>query len=201
MSEMLSVAHAQQLEPSPWVRRFLPWIPNNLGAQVLDLAFGTGRHASYLVQAGYSVLAIDRDLAALAKVSGRNIETRQIDLEVDFSQLQWPCQANSLSGIVVTNYLHRPLLPLLANSLAPGGVLIYETFARGNAAFGKPSNPAFLLESGELFEFARHFQLHVLAFEDGKIMQPKEAMVQRICCIKLAECDGLLALRPLTDIE
>lgn len=201
MSEIPVPTNAAQLAPSPWVRRFMPWIPNIQGLPVLDLACGSGRHARYLAQAGYSVLAIDKDVTALACAKSHNIDTLQIDLEVDFSQLQWPCDADSLSGIVVTNYLHRALFPLLASSLALGGVLIYETFAHGNGAFGKPSNPAFLLEQGELIEFARRFQLHVLAFEDGKAMQPKEAMVQRICCIKLAHGDDLSGLRPLANTE
>ncbi len=188
----------ESLAPSAWVRRFLPWIPNISGLPVLDLACGRGRHAHLLAQAGYSVLAIDRDEAALACAKGHNIDARQIDLEVDVQLLQWPCSTASLSGIVVTNYLHRPLFPLLASSLVPGGVLIYETFARGNAAFGKPSNPDFLLEQGELIEFARSAHLHVLAFEEGKIVQPKEAMVQRICCIKLKEESDLMALHPLS---
>jgi hypothetical protein len=86
--------------------------------------------------------------------------------------------------VIVTNYLYRPLLADLLGSLAPNGMLIYETFADGNAAFGKPSNPDFLLQSGELLELARMYGLRVIAFEDGVVNTPKPAMVQRICAVK-----------------
>jgi hypothetical protein len=84
-------------------------------------------------------------------------------------------------GIVVTNYLHRPLLPVLAEALAPGGVVIYETFAAGNERFGRPSNPDFLLHPGELLEaFAA---LTVIAFEQGELSLPRPAVIQRIAAI------------------
>jgi SAM-dependent methyltransferase len=92
-----------------------------------------------------------------------------------------PFAAGRYAGIVVTNYLHRPLMAQLAASLRPDGILIYETFAIGNEAFGKPSNPAFLLAPGELLDIARAAGLRVLAFEDGCIGTPKPAMVQRLC--------------------
>jgi hypothetical protein len=80
---------------------------------------------------------------------------------------------------VVTNYLHRPLLPLLAEALSPGGVLIYETFGQGNARFGKPSNPDFLLQPGELLAFADTFGLTVLAYRCGEVSTPHPAILQR----------------------
>jgi SAM-dependent methyltransferase len=94
---------------------------------------------------------------------------------------QWPFAAGRFAAIVVTNYLYRPLLAQLAASLAPDGVLIYETFALGNEAFGKPSNPDFLLRPGELLGLARDAGLRVIAFEDGCVATPKPAMVQRLC--------------------
>ncbi len=104
----------------------------------------------------------------------------------------WPFGALRFAAIVVTNYLHRPLLPYLAYSLAPGGVLIYETFAVGNGAFGKPSNPAFLLQPGELLHFALGCTppLRIVAFEDGHVVQPMPAMVQRLCAVRPAESSG-----------
>ena len=72
----------------------------------------------------------------------------------------------------------------MLDSLATNGVLIYETFADGNAQFGKPSNPAFLLQAGELLELARDHELRVVAFEDGVVEAPKPAMVQRLCAVK-----------------
>jgi len=100
----------------------------------------------------------------------------------------WPFEAGRFAGIVVTNYLHRPLLPHIFDSLAPGGVLIYETFAQGNERFGKPSNPLFLLQRGELLNAVRQAVelYHVLAFEEGFVDMPKPAMVQRICVVKKA---------------
>jgi hypothetical protein len=101
----------------------------------------------------------------------------------------WPFGENRFSGIVIANYLHRPLFPYLFDSLAPDGVLIAETFAHGNAQFGKPSNPDFLLAPGELLEIARagaSTAMRVIAFEDGYVDLPKPAMVQRICLVKSA---------------
>ena len=91
----------------------------------------------------------------------------------------WPLPGERFQGIVVTNYLHRPLFPVLADSLAPGGVLLYETFMLGNERYGKPSNPAFLLRPGELWQAFR--SLHLIAFEQGTVAEPKAAMIQRLC--------------------
>lgn len=166
-------------QASPWVQRFAPLIP---GGEVLDLACGTGRHARHLAALDHAVLAVDRDPAALAAAAGDNITTSEIDLEQEGAG--WPFGPARFAGIVVTNYLHRPLLAELIGSLAPQGVLIYETFADGNAQFGKPSNPAFLLQAGELLELARSHGLRVIAFEEGVVAAPKTAMVQRICAVK-----------------
>jgi SAM-dependent methyltransferase len=169
---------------SPWVQRFAPLIP---GGEVLDLACGNGRHSRHLVTLGHAVIAVDRRPDALAATAGPGIVTSDIDLEVDGAA--WPFGPNRFAGIVVTNYLHRPLLADMTGSLAPNGVLIYETFADGNAAFGKPSNPDFLLKPGELLELARQQGLRVIAFEDGIVMEDGQpggtrAMVQRICAVK-----------------
>jgi SAM-dependent methyltransferase len=161
---------------SPWVARFARLVPDG---EVLDLACGGGRHARHLAALGHPVLAVDRDPAALAAAAGQGIVTLQCDLEDEAAA--WPFEAARFAGIIVTNYLHRPLIPHLANSLMPNGLLIYETFARGNEAFGKPSNPAFLLAEGELLQHAQRHRLRVLAFEDGYVNAPKAAMVQRLC--------------------
>ncbi len=168
--------HAPTTTASPWVRRFAASVPNG---EVLDLACGGGRHARLFAERGHLVLAVDRDPQALAATSGPGITTRETDLEAEGAH--WPFAAGRFAGIVVTNYLHRPLLADLVKSLAPDGVLIYETFALGNEAFGKPSNPAFLLRPGELLEMAAQGGLTVLAFEDGVVTQPKLARVQRLC--------------------
>lgn len=155
--------------------------------QALDLACGGGRHARLLASLGLDVLAVDRDPQALAATAGERIQTLAFDLERPdvASDPAFPLGAGRYTGIVVTNYLHRPLLPLLLSALAEGGVLVYETFAQGNGQFGKPSNPDFLLASGELLQtVADHpdrSSLRVIAFEDGYTASPKPAMVQRIC--------------------
>ncbi|QBE64965.1 class I SAM-dependent methyltransferase [Pseudoduganella lutea] len=174
---------------SPWVQRFAPLIP---GGEVLDLACGNGRHSRHLVTLGHAVIAVDRRPDALAATAGPGIVTSDIDLEA--GDTPWPFGPNRFAGIVVTNYLHRPLLADMVGSLAPNGVLVYETFADGNAAFGKPSNPDFLLKPGELLELARQQGLRVIAFEDGIVNHvgnpaggqagKPAAVVQRICAVK-----------------
>ncbi len=182
--------HGMNDQASPWVQRFAPLIP---GGEVLDLACGSGRHARHLAALGHSVIAVDRDPAALAAAAGPDIITTEIDLELEGAA--WPFGANRFAGIVVTNYLHRPLTADMLASLAPDGVLIYETFADGNAQFGKPSNPDFLLQPGELLDWARDHELRVIAFEDGVVAAPKAAMVQRICAVK-QEFPRVAALLP-----
>ena len=169
-----------QDQPSGWVARFAPLLPPG---EALDLACGHGRHARLLAALGHTVLAVDRDPAALAACAGPGVRALQLDLEEE--GCCWPFAPGRFVGIVVTNYLHRPLFPLLIDCLAEGGVLIYETFAAGNGQFGKPSNPAFLLEPGELLR--RTAGLRVLAFEDGYVDSPQPAMVQRICALKVGD--------------
>lgn len=165
-----------------WVQRFLPLIAE--GGSVLDVACGHGRHSLLLAKRGYQVAAVDRDAAVLAEISAEApaIATRQADLEGG----PWPYYGRTFDGVVVTNYLFRPLLPLLLNALDINGVLIYETFMVGNEHFGKPSNPAFLLRPGELLEVVRP-RLTVVAFEQGQIDTPRPAMVQRLCAVRGGE--------------
>ncbi len=158
--------------PSEWVVRFADLVPR--GGTVLDVAAGAGRHARFFLGRGHRVVAIDRDVRALGAVAG--LETVRADLE-DGSP--WPLAERRFDGIVVTSYLNRPLLPLLVERLASGGVLIYETFARGHERFGKPSNPAFLLEPGELLR-AVAGRLRVVAFEDVTLA---DRVVQRIVAV------------------
>ena len=164
---------------SDWVRRFAPLVGEG---EVLDLACGGGRHARHFAERGHQVLALDRNADSLAELTAGagtgSIATVQFDLEDGVSP--WPFAAGRFAGIVVTNYLHRPLFSHLASSLAADGVLIYETFAIGNEAFGKPSNPDFLLQEGELLALAAQYKLRVIAFEDGVSAFPKPAMVQRL---------------------
>jgi SAM-dependent methyltransferase len=187
----MALPHAALDEASRWVARFAPLIPQG---EVLDLACGGGRHARLLAAAGHQVLAVDRDAAALERAAGKGIGTLRVDLEDPAEGgVCWPFEAGRFAGIVVTNYLHRRLFPHIVASLAPEGVLIYETFAQGNERFGKPSNPDFLLAPGELLDATR--ALRVIAFEDGYVSLPKPAMVQRICALKAPAGSNLERLR------
>lgn len=161
------------LPPSPWVRRWVGFI--RPGGAVLDVACGGGRHARWLAELGFEVDAVDRDPGLFA-APPPGVTLLRADLEGG----PWPYAGRRFDAIVVTNYLHRPLLATLADSLEPGGVLVYETFARGNERFGKPSNPDFLLAPGELLA-AVAGRLRVLGYEDLVVEEPRPAAVQRIC--------------------
>jgi SAM-dependent methyltransferase len=173
-------ADSQSTAPSAWVARFAPLVAP--GAPVLDLACGGGRHARLFLELGHPVLAVDRHLTPLGALAGHpGLETLEFDLEIGGEAGEPPSFfARRFGGLVVTNYLHRPLLEPLAAALAPGGVLIYETFALGNERFGKPSNPDFLLQEGELLR-AYLGRLKIVAYEDVVVGTPRPAAVQRLC--------------------
>jgi SAM-dependent methyltransferase len=177
-STLRQEAHGPSQLPSAWIVRYATLIPP--GARVLDLACGRGRHARWFAGRGCRVLAVDRDNDALASMAGvPSIETAAADIESG----EWPFSGERFDAIVVTNYLHRPLFPHLLAALAGNGTLLYETFARGNEAYGRPSNPAFLLEPGELL---RTFQgcLQVVAFEEGRNAdRGRPAVVQRVAAV------------------
>jgi SAM-dependent methyltransferase len=163
--------------PSAWVARCARLIVP--GGSVLDLACGNGRHALFLQTGGWRVTAVDRDAGALAGLRGHvGMEVVEADLEAG----DWPLGARRFDGIVVTNYLHRPLFSRLVKALDEGGVLIYETFMQGNERFGRPSNPDFLLRPGELLEAFGSMQ--IVAFEQGEVAMPKPAMLQRLCAVR-----------------
>ena len=166
--------------PSAWIERFAGEIEP--GGQVLDLACGSGRHSIYLLRRGHPVTASDIDVSALADIRG------EADLEIvaaDLENAGWPFSGRRFAAVVVTNYLHRPLFPHIVSALAPGGLLLYETFAAGNERFGQPRNPAYLLKRGELLSgiFAG---LTILAYEDLTVEAPRPAALQRICARKPA---------------
>jgi len=173
---MTADPHELQI-PSAWVVRWADRIP--AGGRVLDVACGSGRHARYFAALGHTVEAVDGDPARVALLAGTpGISTRTADLE----GAPWPYSGEQFAGIVVVNYLHRPLIPQLLASLAPDGILIYETFAAGNERYGRPSSPAYLLQPGELLEAVRG-RLRVVAYEDLYVAEPKPALIQRICAI------------------
>ncbi len=142
------------------------------GDRVLDVACGGGRHLRWLAAQGFQLTGVDRDAAALAPLQSLG---RMVVADIEGGP--WPLAGEAFDAVVVTNYLWRPLWPALRAALAPGGVLIYETFATGNAAFGKPANPDFLLQPGELLEACRGLQ--IVAYEDGFLDGPPRC-VQRI---------------------
>ena len=156
----------------------MQWSARVPAGPVLDLACGSGRHARFFAGLGHDVVAVDRDVVALAALAGEpRIRTVAADLEDGGA---WPLPGQRFAGVVVTNYLHRPLFPALAAALAPGGLLLYETFMLGNERFGKPSNPQFLLRPGELWR-ELGAGLQVLGFAQGYQRFPKPAMIQRLC--------------------
>jgi SAM-dependent methyltransferase len=169
------------LAASPWVRRWSHLVP--AGARVLDVACGSGRHVDWFVQRGCTVTGLDRDAAAVSPLRGK----AEI-IVADIENAAWPLAGRSFDAIVVTNYLWRALLPTVRASLAPAGVLIYETFAQGQQTVGKPSNPAFLLSPGELLVAAEG--LHIVAYENGFLSAP-ERFVQRLVAIRDAPQAGL----------
>lgn len=168
------------LAPSPWFLRHAHLVPPR--ARVLDLACGHGRHARLFAQRGAEVLAVDRDAEALAAIEGvAGIETLRVDLE----DSGWPFANGRFDAIVVANYLHRPLLPQIVAGVADDGALLYETFARGNEAYGRPSNPAFLLEPGELVAAVGR-RLTIVEFAQGLVVgNGRTAVVQRIAAVGL----------------
>ncbi|MFO1078619.1 MAG: class I SAM-dependent methyltransferase [Planctomycetota bacterium] len=166
--------------PAPFVCRWLPQVPD--GGSVLDVAAGGGRHAALFAAHGHPVTAVDRDTAALRALADRGLEIVEADLENG----PWPLPGRTFAAVVVVNYLWRPLLPVLVASVAPGGLLLYETFAVGHERFGRPRNPDFLLRDGELLQVADP-GLEVLEYAHGADGDPPTAMRQRLC-----------ARRPLT---
>lgn len=170
--------------PSPWVVRFAPLITGS----VLDIACGAGRHTRYFLSRGHRVTAIDRDLSRMADLRGvEGLELHETDLEDGTASLP----NGQFGGVIVTNYLWRPLLPAIVASVAEDGVLLYQTFAVGNEAHGKPRNPDFLLQPGELLDAVRG-QLQVIAYENGVTNDPHPAVIQRICAVRRNAADTAL---------
>lgn len=192
-------------QASAWVTRWSTWLP--AGARVLDFAGGAGRNLPPLLARGARVTLADRDAQALALARQRaaalsapgpvevrlagdaagqldrsagGLETREADLE----NAPWPFGERGFDAVICCNFLHRPRQDLLAALVAPGGLLIQETFAQGNARYGRPSNPEFLLQPGELFRAAERAGLVVLAFEHGFTPTPGPAIVQRVCAMR-----------------
>lgn len=170
-------------DASPWIQRWSHLI--RLHGSVLDLACGRGRHVRWFAGRGHPVVGVDNAPDALQALDdlaqGGQVRTLLVDVE----NAPWPLVAQGaprqFDGVIVTNYLWRPLLPTVVSSLACGGVLLYETFAHGNASVGKPARPDFLLQPGELLQACQG--LRIVAFEDGFCTRP-DRFVQRIAAVR-----------------
>lgn len=184
---------------SGWIQRWSHLVPS--GGCVLDLACGHGRHVRWFASRGHAVVALDRSqeaLDAIADLTAGPEAPRVQTLQADIENLAWPLlqdgKEQTFDSVVVTNYLWRPLLPTVVRSVAPGGVLLYETFAHGNASVGRPARPDFLLQPGELLQACR--DLRIVAYEDGFCADPPR-FVQRIAAVREAHPDA--ARRGETD--
>lgn len=166
------------LLPFPWIVRFAPLVRRE--APVLDVACGAGRHTRLFLERGHAVTAVDVDVSGLADLHKQpGLEAVEADLE----RAAWPLPGRRFGAVVVTNYLWRPLFGTILDAVDEGGVLLYETFALGNEAYGRPSNPNFLLEPGELIDRV-HGRLQVVAYEHGRMDQPRPAIKQRLCAVR-----------------
>lgn len=163
-------------DASDWIHRWAHLVA--AGGTVLDVAAGSGRHSAFFAARGHPVTAVDRDDAALRAING--VATTIV---ADLEGAPWPLPGRRFDAVVVTNYLWRPLLPDVVAAVAPGGVLLYETFAVGNETVGRPARPDFLLARAELLGVAAG--LHVVAYEDGFLTDP-ERFVQRIVAVREA---------------
>ena len=161
-------------EPSAWIARFAHLVCSQ--GSVLDLACGMGRHTRFFSARDHAPTSVDK-----APEATRSVADIAETITADIENNSWPLTGRSFDGVVVTNYLWRPLWPLILGSVKPGGVLLYETFAQGNEAYGRPSRPEFLLAPGELLQVCAGW--NIVAYEHGRLAQP-ERVVQRIAAIR-----------------
>ena len=167
------------LVPSHWIMQQAKGWPN--GAKLLDFAAGRGRHSCALSNTfpgRFNILAADNNRPALKALAAKcpSVKTLHTDLE---NMNIWPFEEDNFDVVLVTNYLFRPRLPALFRLVGKGGFLAYETFADGNAAYGRPKNPNFLLNEGELPASLTDDFL-ILDYFHGKIDQPRPAIIQRL---------------------
>lgn len=171
---------------SPWVTRWNHLIARDVaGGRVLDVACGAGRHLLYFLLQNRPVTGIDINKSAIERIANQLQDEERKNcalIEADIENGPWPLRGEQFAGVIVTNYLWRPLLPDLLQSVAKGGVLIYETFCAGNETVGKPSRSDFLLQPGELLRVCQAADLRVIAYEDGFLTGP-DRFVQRIVAV------------------
>ena len=174
MDQLAKASLHGQGSASPWVARWSHLLAPN--SSVLDVACGAGRHMKWFSDLGHHTTGIDRSPEALAEAAAYGTV-----VVADIENGPWPLineqKPQQFQALVVTNYLWRPLFPVMADSLAPGGFLIYETFSCGHETVGKPSRPDFLLKTGELLSCFSG--LRTIAFEEG-FLADTPRFVQRI---------------------
>lgn len=166
------------IAPSDWVTRHAHLVKP--GGHVLDVAAGHGRHSRYFLERGCCVTAVDIDTTGLKDL--RRSHTVTI-VEQDMEAGYWPFAPGAFDAVIVTNYLHRPHFPNLASCLNDAGVLIFETFGAGNEVLGRPRNPDFLLQPGELLSAFSEL-LQIVAYQHGIELEPRPAVRQRLCAIQ-----------------
>jgi SAM-dependent methyltransferase len=173
-------APAPNKPPSLWVEHFMAGMTP--GGRVLDLACGTGRHTRLALERGLRVTAVDRDTSRLGDLAqDPRVDAMAADLE---DGTPFPLAGRTFDGVIVTDYLWRPILPAICAAVAPDGLLIYETFARGHETLGgRPSNPDFLLKQNELAEAAMMAGFVVIAFEQVREEEPRQRIVQRMAAV------------------
>ena len=170
---------------STWVHRHADRMAP--GSDILDLACGNGRHTRYLTNLGHRVTALDIDLYRVNDL----VDDDRIELVAhDLENSPWPFPDRRFGGIIITNYLHRPLYPHIFAALDDGAILIYDTFAAGNERFGHPRNPAFLLYPGELLD-AFAADLRIVAYDHGRVDEPRPAIRQRLCAIRTSTSQSI----------
>jgi SAM-dependent methyltransferase len=175
--------------PSAWIKRWSHLVTP--GGLVLDVACGHGRHARWFHERNHPLAVVDRAQAAIDSIASAIPAEACEAVVADIENGLWPFAGRQFAAVIVTKYLWRPLFPALLASLAPGGVLIYETFTQGNETVGKPSRPDFLLRPGELLEVCR--ALRVVAFEDGFQQAPDSSaprFIQRIAAVRATDAPG-----------
>lgn len=183
MTDTASRPHLHFVRPEPWVVRFVPLV--RPGGAVLDLACGAGRHGRLFLSRGHPVVFVDRDVAGVSDL--RDAAGAEVVVEDLEAGRPWPFCGRTFAAAVVVNYLHRPLLPALIASLEPAGILIYDTFARGNEVFGRPANPDHLLAAGELLTMVAG-TMTVVAYEHGIVDDAECAGVkQRLCAVRAVQ--------------
>lgn len=174
----------RNIAPSPWIERFADLVQRS--GRVLDLAAGHGRHTTFFLERGLQVVATDIDTSALRALATGGLSIIEADLEDG----PWPFGDEKFDAIVVSNYLHRPHFPLLTAALADKGILLFDTFGKGNETVGRPRNPDFLLAPGELLD-AFGQKLRIVAYEHGKEDRPRPAVRQRLCAIKMEAANAI----------